>query len=263
MKKLIVLLFVTFFIVESSLAQEKLYLIFDFMRVDNEQEAAYAETEEFWEKIHQQRVNNGDITGWDLWSLQPGGEDQGFQYLTVTLYNDPVKMMSGSGLSTFMETAKAAYPNMTEADITKKLNDSGKTRDRAVVIYLEQIDATDGDFDMPLGTIASIDLMKASFANYAKYEKAESETFKPLHQNQVDAGRKGSWGLTRVISPIGTDTYTSHITVNMYKDYQQYFMDGGDGPELTEAQTKAIEEMPQLRDLKYVYMATLQKKVRK
>jgi hypothetical protein len=263
MKKLFVLLLLSFFIVGLSPAQDKLYLIFDFMKVDNEQEAAYAETEEFWEKIHQQRANNGDIIGWDLWSLQPGGEDQGFQYLTVTLFSDPVKMMSGAGTSPFIETAKAAYPNMSEADITKKLRNSGSTRDRAVVLYLEQIDATTGEFDMPLGTVASIDLMKASFENYGNYEKAESETFKPLHQNQVDEGRKGSWGLTRVISPIGSDTYTSHITVNMYKDYQQYFMEGGDGQELTEAQNKAMAEMPKLRDMKYVYMATLQKKVRK
>lgn len=37
-----------------SLAQDKLYLVFEFMQVDNEQEASYAETEEFWQKIHGQ-----------------------------------------------------------------------------------------------------------------------------------------------------------------------------------------------------------------
>ena len=263
MKKIFLLLLLSFFIVGLSPAQDKLYLIFDFMKVDNEQEAAYAETEEFWEKIHQQRANNGDIIGWDLWSLQPGGENQGYQYMTVLLYDDPVKMMGGGDGSNFMDRVKAAYPNMSDEDFNKKLSDSGKTRDLAVRLYLEQIDATTGEFDMPLGTVASIDLMKASFENYGNYEKAESEVFKPMHQKQVDDGRKGSWGLTRVISPIGSDTYTSHITVNMYKDYQQYFMEGGDGPELTDAQNKTIEEMPKLRDMKYVYMATLLKKVRK
>ena len=78
-------------------AQEKLFLVFEFMRVDNEQELIYMETEDFWKKIHEQRVKNGDIFGWDLWRLQPGGEDQGYQYLTVNLYDDKVKMMSGAG----------------------------------------------------------------------------------------------------------------------------------------------------------------------
>lgn len=264
MKRLFILLLLTLFIVELSPAQEKLYLIFEFMKVDNEQEADYAKTEAFWEKIHQQRANNGDIIGWDLWALQPGGEDQGFQYMTVLLYSDPVKMMSGGDGGAFMVSAKAAYPNMSEEDLNKKISNSSKTRDLAVRLYLEQIDLTSGEFDMPIGTVASIDLMKASFANYAKYEKAESETFKPMHQKQVDDGRKGSWGLLRVMSPIGSDVYTSHITVNMFNDYKQYFMEGGsDGPELTDAQKKSIEEMPDLRDMKYVYMATLMKKVRK
>ena len=77
MKKLFLLLLLSFFIVEYSPAQEKLYLIFDFMKVDNEQEAGYAETEAFWEKIHQQRSKNGDIIGWDLVALQHGGVETG------------------------------------------------------------------------------------------------------------------------------------------------------------------------------------------
>ena len=90
---LMAMLFVGF----QGLAQDKLYLVFELMKVDNDQEGAYWETEEFWEKIHEQRVKNGDIIGWDLWRLQPGGEDQHYQYMTVNLYDDPVKMMSGAG----------------------------------------------------------------------------------------------------------------------------------------------------------------------
>ena len=104
MKKFILLLAVIL-IGSNSFAQDKLYLMFEFMKVDNEQESDYMETESFWEKIHEQRVKNGDIIGWDLWSLQPGGENQGFQYLTVNLYDDPVKMFEGSGY--FMKAVKA------------------------------------------------------------------------------------------------------------------------------------------------------------
>ena len=94
MKKLF--LFIAIILLSSNvIAQDKLYLVFEFMRVDNEQESDYMETESFWEKIHEQRIKNGDIIGWDLWSLRPGGEDQHFQYLTVNLYNDPVKMFKG------------------------------------------------------------------------------------------------------------------------------------------------------------------------
>ena len=60
------------------------------MRVDNEQEGTYMDIETFWQKIHEERVKNGDIIGWDLWRLPPGGEAQGYQYLPVNLYDDKV-----------------------------------------------------------------------------------------------------------------------------------------------------------------------------
>ncbi len=259
MKKL--LLFIAIILLSSNvIAQDKLYLSFEFMEVDNEQEEAYWETESFWEKIHVQRVKNGDIIGWDLWSLKPGGEDQGYQYLTVNLYDDPVKMFKGGD---FNAALKAAYPDMSEEDLNKAFDKTSKSRDLAKRIFLEQIDTTKDEFDMPIGTVANIDLMKVDLGNYAKYEKAESEVFKPNHQKQVDAGRKGNWGLLRYMSPIGSDTYASHITVNMYKNYEQLFMPRtNDGPELTEAQQKAVENGIATRDMKWVYTASLVKKVR-
>ncbi|MFX0555538.1 hypothetical protein ACOCEA_02000 [Maribacter sp. CXY002] len=241
-------------------AQEKLYLVFEFMKVDNEQDSAYTETEEFWEKIQQQRVKAGDIIGWDLWALSPGGEMQGFQYLTVSLYNDPVKMMDGSSWANLMDRAKAAYPNMSESDLMNKLNNSAQTRDLAVRIYAEEILTTTGSSaaEMVLGTVAEIDMMKVDLMSYATYEKAEEEVFQPLHQKSVDAGEKNSWGLIRFMNPIGSDTYASHMTVSMFKDYKQALNQNINYSEgATPASTKLMQEGVAARDLKYVYFAEL------
>ena len=256
MKKLFIIVVALLMTLQMT-AQEKMYLVFEFMRVDNEQEMAYAETEEFWAKIHEQRVKNGDIIGWDLWRLQPGGEDQHFQYLTVNLYDDPVKMMSGAG--DFDAALKAAYPDMTEADLDKKMEMTSKSRDLAVRIYLERIDATTGDFSMPLGTIAAINMMKVDPGNTSKYEKMESEIFKPMHQRDVDNGVRGSWGLLRFMSPYGNDVYATHITVDMYKDYNQFFNppEVADSPAQTEAQINQVNEGIASRDHRYMYLATL------
>lgn len=246
-----------------AVAQEKLYLVFEFMQVDNEQEAVYAETEEFWEKIQAQRVKAGDILGWDLWALSPGGEQQGFQYLTVSLYNDPVKMMDGSSWVNLVDRAKAAYPNMSEADLEKKLNQSSTTRDLAVRIFAEEIATTKGDFDMPLGTVAQMDLMKVNLMNYDAYEKAEMEIFQSIHQKEVNAGNKANWGLIRFISPIGSDTYASHMTVSMFKDYKQALSQNIDWTGgATPASSKVMQDGIALRDMKYVYMANLIRKAR-
>lgn len=260
MKNLVILI-ALMLVSNNGIAQDKLYLIFEFMKVDNEQEQAYMETEEFWEKIHQERVKNGDILGWDLWSLQPGGEDQGFQYLTVNLYNDPVKMMSGAG--NFEAALESAYPNMSENERSEKFNNTAKSRDLAVRVFLEQIAVTEGDFEMPLGTIAGINLMKATDGNSENYEKFETEIFQPMHQKEIDAGVRGNWSLMRYMLPVGSDVYASHITVDMYRDYEQLFSGWGEaGPDYSEDQIQKIREGLTSRDLKYKYMARLIRKVR-
>lgn len=260
MKNLLILI-VLMMVGHTGIAQDKLYLIFEFMKVDNEQEQAYMETEAFWEKIQEQRVKNGDIMGWDLWGLQPGGENQGYQYLTVSLYNDPVKMMSGAG--DFEAALKAAYPEMSDDDLTEKFNNTAKSRDLAKRIYLEQIATTKGDFEMPLGTVAGINLMKVTDGDYEKYEKFETEIFQPMHQKEVDTGLRGNWGLLRYMLPVGSDVYASHITVDMYRDYNHLFSGGAAAaPALSADQNRKIQEGIASRDLKYKYMATLLRKVR-
>lgn len=257
MKKLLIFI-ALLFVGNMAIAQENLYLVFEFMKVDNEQESDYLETEALWQKLHEERVKNGDIIGWDLWALSPGGEDQGFQYLTVTLHNDPVKMMEGGG---FQEAYDAAFPNITEEE-EKIMDATAKTRDLAVRIFTKEIANTTPEFDMPLGCVAQIDLMKVDMGNYEAYEKAEKEIFQPLHQNAVNSGGKESWGLIRFISPIGSDTYASHMTVSMFKDYKQMLDQninwGGDTP----AQSKMIEEGLASRDMKFVYLAQLIRKAR-
>jgi hypothetical protein len=261
MKKVLIL-FVAVLLSTVTIAQDNLFLVFEMMDVDNDQESAYWDTEDFWEKIHQQRVNNDEIIGWDLWQLLPGGEDQGYQYATVTLFKDKVSMFKGGG--DLWENAKAAYPNMTEEDLNKKLNSAGDTRDLAVRIYMEEIATTTGDFELKVGSVAFFDFMKVEMGNYAAYEKAEMEVFQPSHQKQVDAGNKGSWSLIRYVLPVGSDTYASHMTVNMFNDVDQAFASNtGGNMETTPEQQIAVEKGLALRDMKMVTMARLVKLVRK
>jgi len=259
MKKVLFLL-ATVMLCNLAIAQDKLFLIVELMKVDNAQEASYAETEAFWEKIHQQRVNNGDILGWDLWSLRPGGENQGYQYATVTLFGSKAAMFKGGNL---MANAKAAYPGMSEGDLMKKLNSAADSRDLGVRVYMEQIATTTDDFKMTKGMVAFFDWMKVEMGVYSAYEKAEMEVFQPNHQRQVDAGEKGSWSLLRFVMPIGSDTYASHMTVNFYKDVDHAFGKKSAGPTMTAAQKKAVADGLASRDMKSVNMGILERMVRK
>lgn len=241
----------------------QMYLHFQWVSVDNEQEYAYAHTEDFWSKIHQERANMGDIVGWDLWSLQPHGEKQSSQYLIVEVYSDPVKMMDGSAWKNLYKAAEAAYPEMSSYDLMTKMRKSSHTRDLAYDQYCVLLGGTDSDFEMEEGTVSRINFMKVEEGNREAYESAEMNVFLPMHQKSANEGRRGSWGLASVMVPWGTDVHANYLTFDMYTDYAQMFSenDGMDEPS-ADLQAKMNEAIA-LRELKWGVMGTLVKKVRK
>ncbi len=258
MKKLLMFIAIVLFS-SGAIAQDPLYLSFEFMHVDEGQNSAYMETEEFWEKVHEQRVKNGDCIGWDLWRLQPAGQKQGAQYMTVSLYNDPVKMMQGGD---YDKAWAGAYPDLSDEESAKKMEHTSASRTLTYQVYLMEVATTTPEYDMPLGTLAVINFMKAKPGQSGAYEKMETEIFKEMHQSDLAAGGRASWGLLRNMRGYGTEAYASHITVDMYTGYEQFFNGGADSPAPTEAQQKAYQDINELRDLKSLKMATLIRKVR-
>ena len=259
MKKTLIFL-VMFALGYSAMAQDKLYYVLEFMKVAEINETAYLETESFWEKIHQERIKNGKVLGWELWKLKSNDEDLSYQYLTISIYKDPATMLAEWG--DVIELAKKAFPKLSDEEIRKRMDLTARSRELAVRYYLERIDKTDDNFEMPVGTIATLSMMKVELENFSKYEKAESEIFKPLHQIEIDNDQRASWNLNRFISPVGSDTYASHITMNIYKDFNQFFSTPAEeAPENTEEEQKAIDDGIALRKMKYVHMATLLKKI--
>lgn len=240
--------------------QKPFYLLFEFMKVNDERGNDYWAVEDFWSGIHKQRTADKKIIGWDLWSLNPSGTEQGSQYMTVTIFASLADMLQGATSWDVMAYAKKAYPNMSEKDLNAMMDKTAKSRDLANQVFLRQVDKTKGSFEMKIGTIATIDIMKQLDESY---EKTESEIFKPWHQQQVDAGKKGSWEIIQVILPAGSEAYGTHLTVSMYKDVAQLaaFMEGS--YEKMDMQMElAVEQGLKSRQWKEVKIATLQMMVR-
>jgi len=229
------------------------------MKVEDKDLLSYMALEDFWEKVHQEGVKEGAYTGWDLWTLNPGGLEQGYQFLVVTLFDNMSALLKGSTIDQILARAQKAYPDLDAEAVQQKLMGGTGSRSRAKIAYLEEIDLTEGEFDMPLGTYATISLMKAKNEGY---EKAESDIFKPLFQKIVNDGSQASWGLVRYISPTGSETYASHMTVSMFKDVDQYVSAQKYDWESLVEDWDVINKGLETRDLKWTYHATLVKKVR-
>lgn len=232
-----------------------LYLLFEFMQVKGENGSDYLQVEEFWSGIHKQRVADKSILGWDLWSLTPSGTKQGSQFLTVTLFASLQDMLKAINALDVAGYAKKAYPTKSEEDLTAMFDKTEKSRDMSNQVLFKMVDQTKGSFEMKVGTLVTLDIMKQVDDSY---EKVESEIFKPWHQQMVDQGKKGNWGLLRAILPAGSEVYGTHITSSMYKDEAQLasFMEGS-GDEMDLTTQLAVKEGLKTREDKEVKLAKL------
>lgn len=239
---------------------QQLYLKMEFMQVKDHNDSDYHEVEEFWTKIHQQRVADNNIVGWDLWQMSPAGKEQGSQYFTVTLFTSLAGMLEEIPEGKFEEYFKGAYPNMSQEDQDQMMEKTVQSRDIAHEVYCKLVNQTSGGADMQLGTIIVFDIMKQL---HDSYEKVEAEVFKPWHQEMVDKGNKESWGLMQILLPAGSDAKGTHLTYSMFSSYEQLAgsieNSGGDMDMTT---SLAVQKGLKTRDMVGVEMAKLIKMVR-
>lgn len=263
MKKLLLFLVFGMLWVSSLKAQQTQYMVFEFVKVDNDQLFDYIEFKDLMEKVYRQALSDKRIKGWDFWSLQSGADHSDFQYIMVTYYDDPVKMMNGLDEQSMMEYTRIAYPHLSSMQVSNLFQESLSMRDMPMRLYMREISETKDNFQMKPGVLASFDLMKAKEGNFEAYETAESETFKPIHQKFVEQGLMGHWSLLRTALPLGSEAKSTHLTMNVYKDYMQFFnAQSYEDMNQTEAQRKAVNEGLNSRDQKWVYLATLENVVR-
>jgi hypothetical protein len=263
MKKIILFLIFGLLMVSGIRAQQNQYMVFDFIKVENDQIFDYIEFKDLMEKVYRQALNDKKIKGWDFWALQSGADQSAFQYIMVTYYDDPVNMMNGMDESAMMDYTKIAYPHLNDAQVANLFQNALAIKDTPMRLYMKQIASTDDDFQMKPGILASFDLMKANEGNFEQYENAESEVFKPIHQSRIEQGLMGHWSLLRTALPLGSEAKSTHLTMNMYKDYMQFFnAQAYEDLDQTAAQQKAVNEGLNSRDQKWVYLATLENTVR-
>ncbi|HAH38010.1 MAG TPA: hypothetical protein DEQ87_20060 [Algoriphagus sp.] len=263
MKKLLFFLVCGLLWFSSLRAQQTQYMVFEFIKVENDQIFDYIEFKDFMEKVYRQALNDDQINGWDFWALQSGADHSDFQYIMITYFDDPVKMMNGLEDKKMIEYTKIAYPHLSEPQVLKLFENALSMRDMPMRLYMREIVSTEDNFQMKPGVLASFDLMKAVEGKFNQYEQAEMEVFKPIHQNKIEKGLMGHWSFLRTALPQGSQAKSTHLTMNMYKDYMQFFnAQAYEDLEQTAEQRKAVNEGLNSRDQKWVYLATLENVVR-
>src|SRR5690554_5976845 len=172
-------------------------------------------------------------------------------------------MMNGLSLEKLIEIGKQSFPEMDEDKIGERIKQSLGFRDLAMISYMVEIANSEDEVKMVPGMLASFDLMKAAEGRFEEYERAEKEIFLPLHEKKIDAGFMEGWSLLRTAVPAGSEARSTHMTLNIYSDYMQFFNSLEYEQPATEAELAAIEKGLSSRDQKWIYLATLESVVRR
>jgi hypothetical protein len=73
----------------------------------------------------------------------------------------------------------------------------------------------------------------------------------------------GHWSFLRSALPLGSEAKSTHLTVNLYKDYMQFFnAQAYEDLNQTDDQRAAVNAGLNSRDQKWIYLATLENVVR-
>jgi hypothetical protein len=112
------------------------FLRVEYMRVPPGGDAAYAEIEKQWRKIHDVRMKEGGLATWGLYGrVLPGGTDYPYNYATVSGYAHfrDMNSLDFAGL-----VQKAGLGNATElGDRTGKARDLVRAEDWVLVDYVQ------------------------------------------------------------------------------------------------------------------------------
>ena len=165
---------------------------------------------EKWKELAQMRVDEGTITGWDVWWRPNSTDTDAWNMLLVTIAKHPDSLTANAGV-------KKMRPNYSDMDVEifqqKNLKARTIVYDHTYANKGLNFAANQGETpDVP--QVAVINFMKTDITNGHDYEKAENSL------NSGDLGERSGWGLLKRLDEIGEDVYNNYMTVDFYDSWE-------------------------------------------
>jgi len=211
-------IFACFPIMSNAQNQPTVFGIVDFMKVKPENETKYLDIEKnVWKPMHQERLNQGKITGWILYRILYTGTEDHYNYATLTLFDnaanledpwagiDPAKVLPGK-------------------DIDKLMKETGESRDLVksnLILRQDEVVPEGGPGEIKY---IEVDYMKVKPGNDAAYMDAEQNIWKPVHKEFIKAGTRVGWSLWSEIFPSGSAMDYQYVTANYFPDFSKIGM---------------------------------------
>ena len=159
------------------------YAKVEYMKVKSGMWDKYVACEKAWKLVHEYRVRQGLITGWEFEQvLIPAGTNNEYDFLTVTLYKD------WKSLYTETDWYTAAMKSLP-AD---KREIAEKAEDYRDIVKTEIWSA--GDLAGNPGAKFRVEnFMRIPEGGWQKWIEMESKFVKPVHEKNIAAGNRAGW----------------------------------------------------------------------
>ncbi|MCB0526340.1 MAG: hypothetical protein H6576_07610 [Lewinellaceae bacterium] len=193
------------------------YAKVEYMKVKSGMWDKYVACEKAWKLVHEYRVRQGLITGWEFEQvLIPAGTNNEYDFLTVTLYKD------WKSLYTETDWYTAAMKSLP-AD---KREIAEKAEDYRDIVKTEIWSA--GDLAGNPGAKFRVEnFMRIPEGGWQKWIEMESKFVKPVHEKNIAAGNRAGWLLAFMDLPRGSDLPYQASTVDYFDKWEDMAKDEG------------------------------------
>lgn len=215
---LLMLAFVTTSIPVAVFAQDEnpqIFALIEFMKVKQGDEGKYMDIElNYWKKIHQERINQGEIIRWVLYQVRFAGSNDEYNYVTATLVDDPNKLeMPFAGIE-----LEKIFPDEDLDKISAETLSSRQLVKRNLIRMVSSVHPEGGPAPFQYLTV---DFMKVKPGGEDLYTEMENNVWKPVHEEFIKDGSRVGWGMWQLIFPSGSGLDYQYATTNNISEFSK------------------------------------------
>lgn len=190
------------------------YAMLEYMKIESGKAADYLRMErDIWMPIHRERIKQGLIKSWTLWSMRfPGGTSREYDAIAITTFAKFADIENSYPPEVF----KRAHAQMTDEERNARTTATRKMVRTEVVTVL---DSTTPTASTQPPRYAFIGYMQPEYGKTRQYVELERQYWKQIHQERVGRGILRAWTLYNVRFPGGSDRAYSHFTIQLLDQF--------------------------------------------
>lgn len=191
----------------------QVWYVVDYMKVKPGMYDKYLECEQAWKSIHTERKKRGIITNWELFQVDfPAGSNTEYDYVTVTTINGGWK-----GYGKLYSDWSDDYTKVVPKDKLPVVQNTESYRTLVKTEVLSLQDFVYNKDNKPF-KYCFVNYFDVPDGRWEEYYDMETKLVKPVHQMDIDNGKRLGWLLNAVAIPSANDSHDA-ITVDLYENW--------------------------------------------